>query len=87
MPHMGTTQKVAVFVSHTSDDDSFVRDLRLRLERRKYTVLEDSTTFRPGDDLPKKVKEAIDRADHVVAVVSAAAVQSGWVKTEVRYAR
>jgi len=76
-----------VFVSHTNGDDPFVRDLRLRLERRDYTVLEDSTTFRPGDDLPKEVKKAIDSADHVVAVVSADAVKSGWVKAELRYAR
>ena len=61
MSHMDTTRKVAVFVSHTSGDDPFVRDLSLRLERRKYIVYEDSTAFCPGDDLPKEVKEVIDR--------------------------
>ena len=81
---MTTNPAAAVFLSHASENDPFVRELRQRLEQRGYPVLEDSTTIRVGDDLPAKVKAAIDSAGHVVAVVSAEAVKSDWVKRELR---
>jgi hypothetical protein len=58
-----------VFVSHTSRNDSFVAALRLRLESRGYTVLEDSQ-FVPGDNLPDNVRAFLDRASAVIAVGS-----------------
>lgn len=84
---MNTDPLAAIFLSHATENDSFVHDLRLRLEQRGYPVLEDSTTIRPADDLPATVKSLIDRAGHVVAAVSADAAQSDWVRREVRYAR
>lgn len=77
----------SVFLSHTTADDSFVEELRLRLQRRGYEVIADSTWFRAGDNLPESVQKAIDGADHVVGVVSAHSVESGWVKRELRYAQ
>ena len=75
-----------VFVSHTSRNDPFVARLRARLERRGYTVLEDSQ-FVPGDELPTDVHNSIDQATHVIAVGSQEAAVSHWVKRELRYAR
>ena len=72
-----------IFLSHTSKNDPFVRDLRLKMEQRGYTVVEDSA-FRSGDNLSDSVRTAIDRSGHLVAVVSAKAV---WVKRELRYAQ
>lgn len=75
-----------VFVSHTSRNDPFVAALRRRLESRSYTVLEDSQ-FVPGDILPEDVKGFLDHAPTVIAVGSAEATGSHWVKRELRYAR
>lgn len=75
-----------VFVSHTSKNDRFVADLKHRLESRSYTVLEDSQ-FVPGDILPENVRGFLDRAPTVIAVGSAEATGSHWVKRELRYAR
>ncbi len=75
-----------VFVSHTSKNDPFVAALRLRLESRGYTVREDSQ-FIPGDNLPDNVRGFIDSASSVIAVGSAEATGSHWVKRELRYAR
>ncbi len=75
-----------VFVSHTSRNDPFVAALRLRLESRGYTVLEDSQ-FIPGDNLPDNVRGFLDRAPSVIAVGSTEATGSHWVKRELRYAR
>lgn len=75
-----------VFVSHTSRNDALVAALRQRLESRTYTVLEDSQ-FVPGDNLPEDVKGFLNRAPTVIAVGSAEATGSHWVKRELRYAR
>ena len=75
-----------VFVSHTSPDDHFVASLRLRLQGRGYTVLEDSQ-FVPGDVLTEDLKEFLERASFVIAVGSAKAAGSHWVKRELRYAK
>lgn len=83
---MGTNDKTIVFISHTSRNDRFVAALRQRLELRGYTVLEDSQ-FVPGDILPENVRGFIDRALTVIAVGSAEATGSHWVKRELRYAR
>lgn len=77
---------ICLFLSHTSRNDPFVAQLRQRLEGRRYTVLEDSQ-LKPGDTLPDEVREFIDRSEAVVAVVSAAAVDSGWVRRELRYGK
>lgn len=81
----GDPQKT-VFVSHTSKNDPFVAALKHRLESRGYTVLEDSQ-FVPGDVLPDNVRSFLDRAPTVIAVGSAEATGSHWVKRELRYAR
>ena len=75
-----------IFLSHTSKNDPFVRDLRLKLEQRGYAVAEDST-FRGGDNLPLSIKAAIDEAGHLIVVVSPEAVRSDWVKRELVYGR
>ncbi|TWU03003.1 CHAT domain-containing protein [Stieleria varia] len=74
-----------VFVSHTSKNNSFVDSLRHRLESREFTVLEDSQ-FGAGENLPDSVRDFIDRSATVIAVGSAEATGSHWVKRELRYA-
>lgn len=76
----------SIFLSHSSHNDPFVEALRVRLQNRGYTVLEDSS-FLVGDVLRDRVKGYIDNAHHVIGVVSQQAVASGWVKRELRYAR
>jgi tetratricopeptide (TPR) repeat protein len=83
---MSTGARGTIFLSHTSANDLFVKDLRLRLEDRGFVVKEDSS-FRAGDSLPESVRKAIDGADYAIGVVSAEAVKSGWVKRELRYAQ
>ncbi len=83
---MSAASARTAFVSHTSKNDLFVAALKHRLESRGYTVLEDSQ-FVPGDILPENVKGFLDRAPTVIAVGSAEAMGSHWVKRELRYAR
>jgi hypothetical protein len=76
----------SIFLSHSSTNDPLVAALRIRLQNRGYTVLEDST-FPAGAILRDTVKSHIDNADHVVGVVTPQAAASGWVKRELRYAQ
>ncbi len=75
-----------VFLSHSSDDLEFVEALQRRLNDGHWKVLVDRTDARPGDELADTIKRLIDQADHVVGVLSPAAVESKWVRRELRYA-
>src|ERR1043165_3313949 len=75
-----------VFISHSSKDDDFVRELREALEDQGVTVWVDSRKLRGGEKLAPEVAEAIERARQFVAVISPNTVNSPWVRREIRKA-
>jgi tetratricopeptide (TPR) repeat protein len=75
-----------VFISHSGRDDSFVKDLRQALEALGVNVWVDSRELRGGSKLAPEIDEAIERARHFVAVISANTVESPWVRKEIRKA-
>lgn len=75
-----------VFISHCSEDDPFVDELRRALAERDVTVWVDSHNLRGGDKLKPEIEAAIQEAEAVVSVHSLNTVNSGWVLDEIRYA-
>jgi tetratricopeptide (TPR) repeat protein len=75
-----------VFISHSSKDDDFVRELREALERQGVTVWVDSRKLRGGEKLAPEVVAAIERARQFVAVIGPNTVNSPWVRGEIRKA-
>jgi tetratricopeptide (TPR) repeat protein len=75
-----------VFVSHSSKDDAFVKELRRALESLGIRVWVDSRELRGGSKLAPEIGEAIERARQFVAVISANTVESPWVRKEIRKA-
>ena len=75
-----------VFISHSSNDDPFVRDLRRALELLGVRVWADSRQLRGGSKLAAEIDEAIESARQFVAVISANTVESPWVRKEIRKA-
>jgi hypothetical protein len=71
-----------VFVSHSTADDGFVRELSRALENLQQPVWVDSREVRGGDLLWPKVQAAIREAGALAVVISPAALQSGWVADE-----
>ena len=77
---------ISVFLSHSSRDDAWVERLRRGLEGLNVPVWVDSRQLRAGDALEPEIREAIQRATHVVAVISANAAQSDWLRREIDFA-
>jgi hypothetical protein len=78
------------FVSYArSDGAEYVAALRKRLqaERPGITLWQDVTSERAGRDWWLQVTEALDHVDHMILVMTSAAIQSETVRKEWRYAR
>jgi TIR domain len=75
-----------LFLSHSSHDDAFVRDLRALLADHGHDVWIDSRELRGGDLLWPAIQQAIDDASAYAVVISPEALQSRWVGRELRYA-
>ena len=75
-----------LFISHSSQDDEFVRNLREALSDHGPDGWIDSRELRGGDLLLTDIKKAIDESSSYAVVVSTDALQSTWVGKELRHA-
>ena len=75
-----------LFISHSSQDDSFVRELRVALADHGQQGWIDSRELRGGDPLWPSIQQAIAAASAFTVVVSPDALQSKWVGQELRHA-
>ncbi len=75
-----------LFISHSSKDDGFVRELRWTLADLKQEVWIDSRELRGGDPLWPGIQKAIEDSSAVAVVVSPDALQAKWVGKELRHA-
>lgn len=75
-----------LFISHSSQDDAFVRELRLALKDHGQHGWIDSRELRGGDPLWSEIQAAIDAASAYAVIVSPDSLQSNWVGKELRHA-
>ncbi|MBC8031234.1 MAG: TIR domain-containing protein [Pyrinomonadaceae bacterium] len=75
-----------LFISHSSQDDAFVRELRATFELHGVDAWIDSRELRGGDPLWLEIQNAIERASAYAVVVSPNAFQSDWVGDELAHA-
>src|SRR5260221_2454933 len=75
-----------LFISHSSHDDAFVRELNQTLGYHGLDGWIDSRQWRGGDPLWSEIQKAIDGADAYAVVVSPDAFQSDWVGEELAHA-
>lgn len=81
---MNETTKL--FISHSSQDDAFVRQLGEALHHLGQVVWIDSRELRGGDPLWPEIQRAIESSSAFAVVVSTDALQSKWVGRELRHA-
>jgi tetratricopeptide (TPR) repeat protein len=74
-----------LFLSHSSADDGFVRELRAALDDLGQEVWIDSRQLRGGDPLESAIQAAIEAAAGLAVLVSPASLQSRWVGKELRH--
>jgi tetratricopeptide (TPR) repeat protein len=75
-----------LFISHSSLDDAFVRDLRWTLADLRQEVWIDSRELRAGAPLWPDIQKAIEDSSAVAVVVSPNSLQAKWVGKELRHA-
>ena len=75
-----------LFISHSSQDDAFVGNLRAVLADHGQAGWIDSRELRGGDPLWTEIKTAITDASAYAVVVSTDALQSNWVGEELLHA-
>ena len=75
-----------LFISHSSQDDAFVRALRQALGDLRQDVWIDARELRGGDPPWPEIRKAIEEASAYAVVVSPDALQSNWVGKELRHA-
>jgi hypothetical protein len=75
-----------LFISHSSQDDAFVRALRALLADQGQDGWIDSRELRGGDPLWSEIQQAIEDASAYAIVVSTDSLQSKWVGKELRHA-
>lgn len=76
-----------IFLSHTSADKPFVRDLKLRLEAHGVkSVWLDEAEMQIGDSLTKKIEEGLRKTKYIGIVLSPRSIKSPWVEKELEVA-
>ena len=76
-----------IFISHATQDDDFVKQLRLELENLGLPVWVDSRNLRGGQALAPEIQQAIENARQVLVVLSPNTINSPWVRKEIKMAQ
>ncbi|MDF1811761.1 MAG: toll/interleukin-1 receptor domain-containing protein [Verrucomicrobiales bacterium] len=77
--------KPKVFFSHHSSNKPAVREL-IQLSKSKIEPYIDEQFLKTGMDLEGHIHDVIRHCDHIVALLDAQALESEWVRNELRYA-
>jgi small GTP-binding protein len=71
-----------VFLSHSVKDKAVVRPLAERLRQDGLKVWFDEWEIKPGDSIPAKIEDGLERSRVLVLCMSAQAFGSGWAQLE-----
>lgn len=76
-----------VFISYCHDDKTVAVEFGRRLTALGVQHFRDEDSIDWGEDIPSKVHEALERATHLVVLISPGIERSQWVAYETGYAR
>src|SRR5437773_11877254 len=71
-----------VFVSHSSRDDVFAKQLSDDLDLIGHTPWIDDIDVRPGQSIISSIQDGISKSRYALVVLSPSALQSGWIESE-----
>jgi len=84
--HVESENKKVVFLSHSSKDKSFVRQLAADLTNQNILVWLDEQQISVGDSINDKVSQGLAESDYFVIAISENSLNSEWVKKELNSA-
>ncbi len=79
--------KPYIFLSHSSKDKAFVNKLDAALVVSNQSTFLDEKHIKPGDSIPRKLYEALDKATHIIYVISKNSIAAPWVNEELDVAK
>ena len=82
LPPMTNEFSFDVFLSHSSKDQAVVRAVAERLRADGLRVWLDEWLLKPGDNIPARIEEGLERSRVLVLCMSAQAFGSDWAKLE-----
>ena len=80
--HKDEAQKVVAFLSHSSKDKPFIRQLSSDLVKEGIDVWLDEHKILVGDSITEKIGQGLAQSDYFVIALSETSVDSAWVKKE-----
>lgn len=84
--HQQDSQKRVAFLSHSSTDKPFVRQLAADLTANGIDVWLDEQRIGVGDSIPEKIAQGLAESDFFLVAVSENSSKSEWVKKELNTA-
>ena len=84
--HQQDNSKVVAFLSHSSKDKAFIRQLAADLTKNNVTVWLDEQMIKVGDSIADKISQGLAESDYFLVALSDNSVQSEWVKKELNHA-
>ncbi len=79
---MSNQSSFDVFLSHSSKDNEIVRAVAKRLQADGLRVWFDESEIQPGDNIPARIEEGLERSRVLVLCMSANAFGSEWAQLE-----
>lgn len=72
-----------IFISYSSKDSTFVRKLAASLEFHGFSFFLDEKNITIGENIPDAVFSSIEKATHLIYVISKSSMNSKWVSDEI----
>lgn len=84
--HIQDAKKVVAFVSHSSKDKPFIRQLTADLTKEGVSVWLDEQKILVGDSISDKISQGLVESDYFLIALSDSSVNSSWVQKELNAA-
>lgn len=84
--HQTDSKKIVAFISHSSKDKPFIRQLTADLTKENVSVWLDEQKILVGDSISEKISQGLVESDYFLIALSDASVNSAWVQKELNAA-
>ena len=84
--HIESQDQRVAFLSHSSADKAFIRQLAGDLSANGISVWLDEQRIRVGDSIPEKIAQGLAESDYFLIAMSQKSIESAWVQKELNNA-